>query len=73
MSSNKRIRISHRKEECTSLTRPAGLARTRKIICTEKAREVQFIRLCAQIRLDEIKEERAHQQRDTRRAKRKSA
>jgi hypothetical protein len=51
--------------------RPAGLAKTRKIIRAEKEREYQFLRLCSQIKIDDFKKERAERQRDERRAKRK--
>ena len=51
--------------------RPAGMARTRKLISAQKAMEKQFMLLCSQIHLDECKEERAENQRNERRAKRK--
>ena len=68
----RKIRLEFRKEECTASNRPRGLARTRKIISTEKAREVQFMKLCAQIQLDEKKENRANEQLNERRAKRRT-
>ena len=52
--------------------RPAGLARTRKLIMVEKSREAQIIKLCAQIKFDDKREERADIQREERRLKRKS-
>jgi len=48
----------------------AGLARSQKIIRTEKAMEVQFIKLCSQIRLDDFKKQRSDKQREDRRQKR---
>ncbi|MFC2137773.1 hypothetical protein ACFLTE_06325 [Bacteroidota bacterium] len=51
--------------------RPAGMSRTRKIIYAQKAMDAQFNRLCCQIRLDEDRQERAENQREERRAKRK--
>ena len=51
--------------------RPAGMTRTRKIIYAQKAMESQFIALCSQIRLDDCKKERAENQKEERRAKRK--
>jgi len=51
--------------------RPAGLARTRKLIYTQKAMETQFMLLCCQIQLNENKQERAENQKEERRAKRK--
>lgn len=50
--------------------RPAGLTRTRKIQRTEKEREIQFLKLCSQIRLEDFKKERADNQRNERRLKR---
>ena len=50
--------------------RPAGLTRTRKIQRTERDREIQFLKLCAQIRLNDFKQERAETQRNERRLKR---
>ena len=50
---------------------PAGLARTRKIIRTEKDLEIQFIKLCCQIKLDDYKQDRAQFQRNERLNKRK--
>ena len=48
----------------------AGLARSQKIIRTEKAMEVQFIKLCSQIRLDDFKKQRSDKQMEDRRQKR---
>lgn len=50
---------------------PAGMTRTRKIIYAQKAMENQFLRLCSQIHLDDYKQERAENQREERKAKRK--
>ena len=50
---------------------PAGLARTKRIIQTEKNKEIQFMLLCSQIRLNDRKQERAENQREERRTKRK--
>ena len=54
-----------------SFGRPAGMSRTRKIIYAQKAMDAQFIRLCCQIKIDQDKQERAENQREERRAKRK--
>ena len=51
--------------------RPAGMARTRKIINAQQAMESQFIMLCSQIRLDDNRQDRAENQREERRVKRK--
>lgn len=50
---------------------PAGLQKTRKLIRTEKEREIQFLKLCAQINLENARHERAEKQRNERRMKRK--
>ena len=52
--------------------RPAGLAKSRRMIKTEKDKEIQFMKLCSQIRLDDYKKDRAEQQRNDRILKRKS-
>ena len=52
--------------------RPAGLAKTRKIIMVEKAKEVQFMKMCAEIKFNDKRSERADNQRDERRLKRKT-
>jgi hypothetical protein len=49
---------------------PAGLAKSHRIIRTEKDREVQFMKLCIQIRLDDNKFDRSGRQRNDRRSKR---
>jgi hypothetical protein len=48
----------------------AGLARTHKIIRIEKGKEIQFMKLCCQIRLDDSKKIRAGNQREERKRKR---
>jgi hypothetical protein len=53
-------------------SRLAGLARSHKIIRTEKGIEVQFIKLCSQIKLDDSKRIRSERQREERRLKRLS-
>jgi hypothetical protein len=47
-----------------------GLARSHRLIMIEKSKEIQFMKLCAQIHLDEFKKDRADLQRSDRRAKR---
>jgi hypothetical protein len=59
-------------EKTEILGRPAGLAKTRKIIRAEKEREFQFLKLCSQIRLNDYKQKRAEEQMNERRAKRKN-
>jgi hypothetical protein len=48
----------------------AGLARTHKIISIEKGIEIQFMKLCSQIRLDDYKKKRSDHQREERGHKR---
>jgi hypothetical protein len=52
---------------------PAGLARTHKIINAQRDLEIQFMKICCQIRLDDFKQARSEQQRDERKLKRQSA
>ena len=52
--------------------RPAGLAKSRKRMMIEKEREAQFLRLCADIRFDDKRDDRAVNQREQRRLKRNS-
>jgi len=48
----------------------AGLARTHKIIRIEREKEIQFMKLCCQIRLDDFKKTRSEKQREDRKLKR---
>jgi hypothetical protein len=48
----------------------AGLARSHKIIRIEKGKEIQFMKICSQIRLDDFKTKRSENQREERRLKR---
>lgn len=57
------------KNEITGV--PAGLARSHKIMRTEREREAQFLLLCSQIRIEDLRQERSERQRDDRKAKRK--
>jgi|WetSurMetagenome_2_1015567.scaffolds.fasta_scaffold1448703_1 hypothetical protein len=52
---------------------PAGLAKSRKIIRAQKDLEIQFMKLCSPIRLDDFKNARSEKQKDERQTKRKSA
>ena len=58
------------KEKFENCGTPAGLAKTRKIIRAEKDREIQFMKICAKIRLQDCKKTRAEKQRNDRKAKR---
>jgi hypothetical protein len=48
----------------------AGLARTHRIIRIEREKEIQFMKLCCQIRFDDSKKNRADSQREERKLKR---
>ena len=48
----------------------AGLARTHNLIRIEKMKEIQFMKLCSQIRLDDFKKKRAYDQKNDRKLKR---
>jgi len=49
---------------------PAGLAKSRKIQKADKDKEIQFLKLCSQIRLNNFKQDRSDNQKNTRRLKR---
>ena len=68
----RRAKIQNSRDNKNEISgRPAGLTKSRKIIKTEKDKEVQFLKLCAQIRLNDFKNERADKQRNDRRLKRR--
>jgi hypothetical protein len=48
----------------------AALARSHLIIRIEKGKEIMFMKLCSQIRIDDFKKKRADYQREERRLKR---
>ena len=48
----------------------AALARSHRIIRIEKEKEIQFMKLCSQIRFDDFKQKRSDLQREERRLKR---
>ena len=50
---------------------PPGIARTKKIIRIERSKEIQFLKLCSQIRIEDYRKERAERQKSERKAKRK--
>jgi hypothetical protein len=50
--------------------RLSGLAKTHRLIMIEKHKELQFMAICAKIRLDDFKKHRSDCQRDLRREKR---
>jgi len=48
----------------------AGLARTHRIMRIEREKEIQFLKLCCQIRLEDFKKDRSVNQREQRKLKR---
>lgn len=50
----------------------SGLARTHRIIRIENEKEIQFMKICSQIRLVDYKEKRSENQREERRLKRRN-
>ena len=71
MNNRPRIKNLAPKTEKVELpTRLSGLAKTHRLIMIEKHKEIQFMMLCAQIRLDDFKKQRANRQKDERREKR---
>ena len=65
------IKLAPKSEKVELPTRLSGLAKTHRLIMIEKHKEIQFMMLCAQIRLDDFKKHRADCQRDERREKRR--
>ena len=51
-------------------SRLSGLAKSHRLIMVEKHKEIQFMILCEQIRLNDFKKQRAEHQKDERREKR---
>jgi hypothetical protein len=71
MNNRPRIkRISSKSEKIELPTNLSGLAKTHRLIMVEKHKEIQFMKLCAQIRLNDFNKQRADRQRDDRREKR---
>jgi hypothetical protein len=68
-----RLRIKNLASKPAKIELPirlAGLAKTHRLIMIQKQKELQFMALCAQIRLDDFKKHRSDCQRDIRRDKR---
>jgi len=64
-------RLASKPEKIELPTRLSGLAKTHRLIMIEKHKEIQFMMLCAQIRVDDFKKHRADCQRDERIEKRR--
>ena len=63
--------LASKPEKVELPTRLAGLAKTHRLIMIENHKEIQFMMLCSQIRLDDSKKHRADCQRDKRKEKRR--
>jgi hypothetical protein len=63
--------LTSKPEKVELPTRLSGLAKTHRLIMVEKHKEIQFMMLCAQIRINDFKKLRADCQRDERREKRR--
>jgi hypothetical protein len=73
MSSNSRPRkkdLTSKFEKIFIPDSSAGLARSHKVIRIEREKEIQFMKLCCQIKLDDSKKIRSENQREERRLKR---
>lgn len=65
--------LSSKFEEIYIPVNSAGLARSHKIIRIEHEKELQFMKICSQIRLDDFREKRSDNQRVERRLKRRNS
>jgi hypothetical protein len=71
MTNRLRIKkLSSKPEKIELPIRLAGLAKTHRLIMIEKHIEIQFMAICARIRLDDFKKHRSDCQRELRREKR---
>ena len=71
MNDKRRIKRIESKADIVELpSNFPGLAKSHRLIMTERHKEIQFMKLCAQIHLDDFKKDRAAVQRSERRAKR---
>ena len=71
MTNRPRIKnIASKREKIELPVRLSGLAKTHRLIMIEKHKEIQFMAICAKIRLDDFKKHRSDCQRDIRREKR---
>jgi hypothetical protein len=64
------INIASKPAKIELPVRLSGLAKTHRLIMIEKHKEIQFMAICAKIRLDDFKKHRSDCQRDIRREKR---
>ena len=66
----KRRRNTAEYKRIESYGSPAGLARSHRLIQVERDLEIQFIKICSQIKLDDYRKVRSESQRDDRISKR---
>ena len=69
-SKRRRINQNPRIGKINDSGRPAGLAKSKKIIRAMNEKETPFLKLCSQIRLENCKKDKAENQRTERKAKR---
>jgi hypothetical protein len=71
MKTNSRKTVNNSKSEKVFIPSTlSGLARSHRLIRTEKEKELLFMKLCSQIRLNDFKKMRSENQKDNRRIKR---
>jgi hypothetical protein len=66
----RKLRIQSPAQAKVEINQRTRLGKSKRIIRIEKSKEIQFLTLCSQIRLDDFKKERSEQQRNERLAKR---
>jgi hypothetical protein len=66
----KRQRINTEHKKVDTFGAPAGLARTHRLIRVERDLEIQFIKVCSKIKLNDYRKARSESQRDERLSKR---
>jgi len=72
--SNRRIKIQTSQFEKTYIPNSsAGLAKSHRLIRIEKEKEILFMKICSQIRLDDFKKTRSDKQREDRKLKRRKS
>jgi hypothetical protein len=71
MNKRPHIKILSSRTEKTELpANLSGLAKSHRLIMIERHKEIQFMKLCAQIHFDDFRQKRSDMQRDERRVKR---
>ena len=70
MKRKRKLRIQSPAQAKVEVPRRPRLTKTKRIIRTEKSREIQFLTLCSRIRINDFKNERSEKQKEERSAKR---